>query len=64
MASANQRGGVDDENARRARIRAAFDMFDKDKKGCVIQECVCLCLFLSLWSIAMALMANSLCLYV
>ena len=24
----------------RAQIRSAFDMFDKERKGCVIQECV------------------------
>ncbi|TYZ69352.1 hypothetical protein PybrP1_008914 [[Pythium] brassicae (nom. inval.)] len=28
----------DNEAARKLRIRAAFDMFDKDKKGCVVQE--------------------------
>lgn len=39
-ATGNQRGAADDEAARKVRIRAAFDMFDKDKKGCVIQECV------------------------
>jgi Ca2+-binding EF-hand superfamily protein len=37
--TANQRM-LEEETARKARIRAAFDMFDKDKKGCVIQECV------------------------
>lgn len=35
--NANQRA-LEEETARRTRIRAAFDMFDKDKKGCVIQE--------------------------
>ncbi|KAF1325173.1 Calmodulin-like protein, partial [Globisporangium splendens] len=37
-AGGNQRGMGDDEANRKLRIRAAFDMFDKDKKGCVIQE--------------------------
>jgi hypothetical protein len=37
-AAGNQPSGGDDEAARKLRIRAAFDMFDKDKKGCVIQE--------------------------
>ncbi|KAG7383424.1 hypothetical protein PHYPSEUDO_003664 [Phytophthora pseudosyringae] len=34
----SQRAPADDEAARKVRIRAAFDMFDKEKKGCVIQE--------------------------
>jgi Ca2+-binding EF-hand superfamily protein len=29
---------LDEESARKAKIRAAFDMFDKEKKGVVIQE--------------------------
>ncbi|KAE8913247.1 hypothetical protein PF005_g30416 [Phytophthora fragariae] len=37
-AGSNQRGSADDEAARKLRIRAAFDMFDKEKKGSVIQE--------------------------
>jgi calmodulin len=37
-ATTNQRL-ADEEAARKARIRMAFDMFDKEKKGCVIQEC-------------------------
>ncbi|TMW55196.1 hypothetical protein Poli38472_013087 [Pythium oligandrum] len=37
MATTNQRL-LDEETARKARIRLAFDMFDKEKKGCVIQE--------------------------
>lgn len=36
-AAGNQPSGGDDEAARKLRIRAAF-MFNKDKKGCVIQE--------------------------
>jgi hypothetical protein len=39
-APGNQRSPADDEAARKVRIRAAFDMFDKEKKGSVIQECV------------------------
>ncbi|KAG7382237.1 hypothetical protein PHYBOEH_010556 [Phytophthora boehmeriae] len=34
----NPRATANDEAARKLRIRAAFDMFDKDKKGSVIQE--------------------------
>ncbi|ETN18145.1 hypothetical protein PPTG_03837 [Phytophthora nicotianae INRA-310] len=36
--ASNQRVPADDEAARKVRIRAAFDMFDKEKKGSVIQE--------------------------
>ncbi|KAJ0409669.1 hypothetical protein P43SY_008541 [Pythium insidiosum] len=36
-AATNQRL-LEEEAARKARIRQAFDMFDKEKKGCVIQE--------------------------
>lgn len=69
MATAgNQRGAVDDEAARKVRIRAAFDMFDKEKKGCVIQECVLsVCSrqeHLRLGAHAQAVSGISLCMYV
>lgn len=37
VASANQRL-LDEEATRKIRIREAFDMFDKERKGSVIQE--------------------------